>query len=152
MGLNINKVNLLPVWCIADKYPAFYDTESATAIEQTAKLHGAMRTLQTEYNEMVTNVNATITAFINDVNADQEEFENHINKIVHDYIAMLDEKIKMQDSVIEDSIIYIKNNLSVAVEELLNKLVQTGELKNIITTYEYDSASEKLILKMGGNN
>lgn len=152
MGLNIKKIELLPLWCVTDKYPAFYDTESATAIEQTAKLYGAMRTLQEEYNNMASNVNATITAFITDVNADQEEFENHINKIVHDYIAMLDEKIKLQDSVIEESIVYIKNNLSESVENLLNEMIKTGSIKNVITTYEYDSANETLVFKMGGDN
>ena len=143
MGLNIKKIELLPVWCITDKYPAFYDTESATAIEQTAKLYGAMRTLQEEYNNMASKVNATITAFITDVNADQEEFENHINKIVHDYIAMLDEKIKLQDKTIEESIVYIKNNITEVTNNVIREKIESGTIQ---VASVYDEQNKKLSL------
>lgn len=145
MGLNINKIELLPVWCITDKYPAFYDTESATAIEQTAKLYGAMRILQEEYNNMATNVNATITAFINDVNADQEEFENHINKIVHDYIAMIDEKIKLQDKRIEDTIIYIKEHITEVANNVIREKVEDGTIQ-VASVYNEQNKKLSLII------
>lgn len=156
MGLNIKKIELLPLWCITDKYPAFYDTESATAIEQTAKLYGAMRTLQEEYNNMATTVNATINAFINDVNADQEEFENHINKIIHDYIAMIDEKIKLQDKtiadsidsqneVIEDAIVYIKNNITEVANRIMREAVENGTIQ-IASVYEEQSKKLSIVV------
>lgn len=145
MGLNIKKIELLPLWCVTDKYPAFYDTESATAIEQTAKLYGAMRTLQTEYNEMVTNVNATITAFITDVNADQEEFENHITKIIHDYIAMIDEKIKLQDKRIEDTIIYIKEHITEVANNVMKEAVENGTIQ-VATVYNEQNKKLSLII------
>lgn len=148
----MTRIPLLPHWVITDKYPAFYDVESATAIEETSKVYGKMQELIEDYNKYADEINKTITEFINGTNSDQEEFKNQINKIMHDYIAMLDEKIKMQDSVIEDSIIYIKNNLSESVETLFNELIASGEVKNAITTYEYDLANETLIFKMGGAN
>lgn len=145
--INIEKIKLLPNWVITDKYPAFYDTESATAIEQTAKLYGAMRELQESYNKFVASVNTTITAFINDVNADQEEFECKITKIVHDYIAMLDEKIKQQDQVIEDSIIYVKNNIEESATEIINQAITNGK---IAITHTYDETTKKVSLVIGG--
>lgn len=143
--LDVKKISLLPPWHMIETHPAFYDLDSKTAVGQTARLYGAMKELQEVYIEWSNKANAVITDFINNVNADQEEFENSINKIMHDYISMIDEKIKMQDQKIED-------NLNGAIEELLNELIKTGKIKNIITTYEYDSSKETLEFKMGGDN
>ena len=164
MGLNINKINLLPVWCITDKYPAFYDTESATAIEQTAKLYGAMRELQEEYNAMVTKVNATITAFINDVNADQEEFECRMTKVIHDYLDYLDTKIKNQNKVVADAVAYMKENLKTSITDLISQMHESGEFDEAVlnainnigdrvvtletTTGEHATKIEDLILRV----
>lgn len=163
----IDRIKLLPYWCITNRGPAFYDTESANAIEQTAKIYGAMRELQEDYNKFAKEVNTCITDFINNTNADQQEFEIHINKIVHDYIAMLDEKIKQQDKVIEDNITYIKENITQGIIDVLNQMKESGELEEIIgdafngldtrvSTLEkknlstsYDEVNKKVTLIMG---
>lgn len=44
----------MPNWCVTDKQPAFYDTESATAIEQTARVYGKMEELIDSYNTLET--------------------------------------------------------------------------------------------------
>lgn len=132
-----DRIKLLPNWCITETHPAFYDTESKTAVGQTAKLYGAMKELQEDYNKYVNEINETIIAFINDANADQEEFINSINKIMHDYIAMIDEKIKMQDNVIEENITYIKENMINGLQEILNQMIESGELEeSILNTFE----------------
>ena len=33
----------LPKWILTNKFPAFHDTESLTAIEQTARVYGKIR-------------------------------------------------------------------------------------------------------------
>ena len=43
-------IDNLPKWVLPNNYPAFYDSESATAIEMVAKLYGAMKTLIEEHN------------------------------------------------------------------------------------------------------
>ena len=122
------KIKQLLDWCVTDYQPAFYECESATAIEQTGILHEKIRELISEYHEFLVN---------------SEEFKIYLTKIIHNYLHMIDDKIKMQDLKIE-------KNLSLAIEELLNELVKSGELKNIITTYEYNPIQETLTLKMGG--
>ena len=126
------RIKLLPIWCLTETHPAFYDTESKSAVGQTAKLYGAMRELQEDYNTYVNEINETITAFINDVNADQEEFINSINKIVHDYIAMIDEKIKLQDKEIDDAVQYMKDNIATSIHDLVYELNENHELDNMI--------------------
>ena len=132
MGLNIKKIELLPIWCITDKYPAFYDTESATAIEQTAKLYGAMRILQEEYNNMATNVNTTITAFITDVNADQKELEERLTKIIHDYLDYMNMRMDAQDKEIRDAVAYMKENISQSITQIIAEMKEMGELDESI--------------------
>ena len=44
-------VNNLPNWGIPNIHPAFFDVESATAIEMVAKLYSKMKELVEEYNK-----------------------------------------------------------------------------------------------------
>ena len=122
----------LPKWCLTNKLPAFYDLESATAVEQTAKVYGAMQGLIDDYNKFAEEFNKTFEEYVNGLNKDHECFQNSINKIVHDYIAMLDEKIKMQDKVIEDAVKYMKDNLSTSITHLLTEMKEMGELDQAI--------------------
>ena len=126
------RIKLLPIWNITETHPAFYDVDSKTAVGQTARVYAAMLELQEDYNSFVSEINICITDFINNVNADQECFKNEITKIVHDYIAMLDEKLKMQDKEIQETIVYIQENLKESVEEVIDQMVESGELENAI--------------------
>lgn len=138
------RIKLLPVWCITETRPAFYDIDSKAAVGQTARLYGAMRELQEDYNNYVNEINTTITTFINDVNVDQEEFINSINKIMHDYIAMLDEKLKLQDKEIEETIVYIKENTEQALKETIMEMNAAGELNDVIVT-AFDNLGGRVI-------
>lgn len=131
----MNKVTLLPKWILPDTLPSVYDTQSGTAVEMVAKVYGAMRTLQTEYNSFVDEVNKTITNFINSTNQDQECFKNKITKIMHDYIIKIDEKIKMQDLVIDNAIKYMKENITITSREVITEAIKNNEI-NISSNYK----------------
>ena len=122
----------LPRWCITHQGPAFYDTESATAVEQTAKVYGAMEELINEYNEFVSKIETEINDFEASTNKNYDEFTTRITKIIHDYIKMIDEKIKLQDVKINDSIVFIKDNLELSVKSILEDMSNSGELDSII--------------------
>ena len=53
-------INNLPKWTIPDLHPAFFDTESATAIEMVAKLYGKVKEVVDHYNEFTTDMNDRI--------------------------------------------------------------------------------------------
>ena len=101
----------LPKWCITDKFPALYDTESATAIEQTAKLYGAISELIDEYNNWVDKINAQIEAFENAMEKDYEVFKVAMRQEFQDFIDIVDLKMQAQDKDIADAINYMKTNL-----------------------------------------
>lgn len=126
------RIPQLPKWCLTNALPAFHDYESLTAVDQTARLYATMQGLIDDYNKFASEVNTTIETFINDLNGNQEEFENKITKLVHDYIAMLDEKIKMQDKEIEDAVLYMKDNISNSITEIIAQMKEMGEFDEAV--------------------
>lgn len=92
----------LPEWVLTSKSPAFYDTESGSTIEQTAKVYGAMRELIDAYNNFEKVVTESNTEFANSVIAGNESFQKCVTDLVENYIKMLDDKVKQQDLKIEN--------------------------------------------------
>lgn len=132
----------LPHWVLTDTFPAFYDCESATAIQQTAKLYGKIQELITEYNNFVRDVNRYITEFEEGIIKDFNCFQNCVIKTMNDYIESIDTKIELQDNKIQEAIDYMKNNLVSTVTTLFNQAVQNGDIRaNLLETYDSDDES-----------
>lgn len=128
----MSKVTLLPYWQLPDSIPSVYDVQSGSYQEMVAKVYGAMRTLQTEYNSFVDETNKIITDFINSVNKDQEEFECRMTKVIHDYLDYLDTKVKNQDKVIADAVAYMKENISQSITTIIAEMKESGELDEAV--------------------
>ena len=137
----------LPHWVLTDTLPAFYDCESATAIQQTAKLYGKIQELITIYKDFVRDVNRYITEFEEGIIKDFNCFQNCVIKTMNDYIESIDTKIELQDNKIQEAIDYMKNNLVSTVTTLFNQAVQNGDIRaNLLETY--DSNDESLVLSI----
>lgn len=135
-------MNRLPHWSITDKFPAFFDTESATAIEQTAKLYGAMNTLIDSYNEWVDKINAEIEEFENSTDKNIEKFAMGLRQEFQDFIDVIELKIASQDKEIEDAVKYMKDNLNDTLSYEVNKVINEG----VMIDLNYDEATESLTL------
>lgn len=132
----------LPHWVLTDTLPAFYDCESATAIQQTAKLYGKIQELITIYNDFVRDVNRYITEFEEGIIKDFNCFQNCVIKTMNDYIESIDTKIELQDNKIQEAIDYMKNNLVSTVTTLFNQAVQNGDIRaTLLETYDPDNES-----------
>lgn len=94
----------LPHWVIPDKFPAFYDHESATVIEMVAKMHGVVNELVDEYNKFVDEANLTIENFINKANGDNELFRVGLRQEFQDFIDVVELKIESFNSQLENKI------------------------------------------------
>ena len=137
----------LPHWVLTDTLPAFYDCESATAIQQTAKLYGKIQELITIYNDFVRDVNRYITDFEEGIIKDFNCFQNCVIKTMDDYIKSIDTKIELQDNKIQEAIDYMKNNLISTVTTLFNQAITSGDITaNLLETY--DSNDESLVLSI----
>lgn len=137
----------LPKWILTDKQPAFYDTESGTTLQQTAKLYGKMQELITLYNEFITKVNKYISDFEDGIITDFEEFRNCIIKTMNDYIETIDTKINLQDTKINDAIEYMKDNIVATATDLFNQALQNGDITASLNE-SYNPTTEELTLSI----
>lgn len=137
----------LPHWVLTDLQPAFYDVESGTSLQQTAKMYGKMQELIDLYNEFVTKVNKYIKDFEDGIIADFEEFRNCIIKVMNDYIETIDTKINLQDTKINDAIDYMKNTIVETATELFEQALISGTIRaNLVNTY--NSQTEELTIDL----
>lgn len=137
----------LPHWVLTDLQPAFYDVESGTSLQQTAKMYGKVQELIDLYNEFVTKVNKYIKDFEDGIIQDFEEFRNCIIKVMNDYIETIDTKINLQDTKINDAIEYMKDNIVATTTEVFNQALQNGDITaSLVETY--DPTTEELTLSI----
>ena len=137
----------LPHWVLTDPQPAFYDCESATAVQQTAKVYAKIQELITLYNEFTNEVNRYITEFEDGIIKDFNCFQNCVIKTMNDYISSIDMKIELQDNNIEEAIKYMKDNLVSTVTTLFNQAVQNGDITATLVE-TYDSNNESLVFSI----
>lgn len=87
-------IKTLPNWALANSNPAFYDTESATAIEQTAKVYAKTNEVVAEVNKFIEDTNNDIAEFKTEVKTEQEVFETAMRQEFQDFINVVDIKIE----------------------------------------------------------
>lgn len=138
-----NKIEMLPKWCITNTNPAFYETESATAIEQTAKLYGKVNEMINAYNEFVGNVETLIEEFETSVTTDMETFKVGIRQEFQDFIDVVNLAIGNQNTEISEAINYMETNLVQSATNVINQNIREG---NITFETVYDPDTENLTL------
>lgn len=114
-------INNLPNWLITNNSPAFNDTESATAIEQTAKLYEKVREIVNEFNQFISVIETRCDSFENTCKTDYEAFRTAIRQEFQNFIEVVTLKLGALEmeygdfaSAINDTREYAKN---VAIEE-----------------------------------
>ena len=157
------RIGLLPAWTLTDFQPAFYDSESATVLQQMAKVYAKMQELLSDYNAFVNEVNTTITDFQNGIIGDFECFKNCIIKTMNDYIETIDTKINLQDlnisnkfeeqdEVIAQAVDYMKDNIVQTATNVINQAIENGDLYINIDYDEPTEALNILLTKEDDNN
>ena len=146
------RIDLLPAWTLTNFQPAFYDSESATVLQQMAKVYAKMQELLRDYNSFVNEINTTITHFQNGIIGDFECFKNCIIKTMNDYIETIDTKINLQDlnisnkfeeqdEVIAQAVDYMKDNIVQTATNVINQAIENGDL---YINIDYDEPTEAL--------
>lgn len=83
----------LPKWRLTHPFPAFYDSESGSAIEQTAKVYGAMQELIEDYNAFTESIEKQINEFTAETKEDQETFRTSLRQEFQDFIDTVELKL-----------------------------------------------------------
>lgn len=152
------RIDLLPVWTLTNLQPAFYDSESATVLQQMSKVYAKMQELLKDYNNFVKEVNTNIDDFQNGIISDFECFKNCITKTMNDYIATIDTKINLQDSniankfseqdkLIENAINYMKDNIVQTTTDVINQAIENGTIRADLLL-EYNPLNESLTFRI----
>ena len=111
-------VGFLPPWVETGLQPAFYDKESGTVLQQTARMYDRVNMLVRMFNKLSKTTKEEV-----------EQFEHDVTETVDEYIAKF--------TALKDFVDDYFENLDVQ-EEINNKLdamVEAGTLQEIITTY-----------------
>lgn len=164
----------LPHWCMTGEHPAFYDTESRTAIQMVARLYSKMEELIEDYNTYVDQIDNLNEEFKNDVNAEITDFETEVNGIVNEFVETVNGKIaeqnleiesfegnvntqlsefetevngkiSAQDLIIADAVNYMKTNLNQIVTDLFTETIQDRDIL-ITLGINYDETNEELTI------
>lgn len=129
----------LPKWVVANKYPAFYDLESMTAIEQTARLYGAVQDLIESFNTFVSLVDSDLTNFNEEYQHNNEVHEVSIRQLIQDFFDSVETALQLQNSKISN----IENTFGKNIENAINKAIRNGSLNIALTL---DENTEQLLL------
>jgi hypothetical protein len=129
----------LPNWVVANKFPAFYDTESLTAIEQTARLYGATNTLIENYNTFISIVDEALANFLEEYQHSNEVHEVSVRQLIQDFFDSVETALQLQNS----RITAIENTFGSNIENAINKAIRNGSLNIALTL---DEATEQLLL------
>ncbi len=124
----------LPKWVLVNKFPAFYDTESLTAVEQTARLYGKMNELIESYNKYVEEINKAISDLETEKNNDVKEFICRISCLTDNYINTVDMKIAHQDRKIAEVYAQFSEDIINTFKLFLSDLHSSGLLDDAIYT------------------
>jgi hypothetical protein len=108
----------LPHWSIPDIHPAFYDTESATAIEMVAKLYATIQELIEEHNKFIGDSNTSDDEFNQEYEKDWEAFKLEIEQKLQNFMDLVELKLKAGDY----------NTLKNQLDDILNQLANSGLL------------------------
>lgn len=122
----------LPKWALPNNYPAFYDTESATAIEMTAKLYGAMSSFADEYNKFADDVNKVIEEFVAKGAEDYLVFQMKMEQLYSDFVKVVELKYQSQDVYLQGAVAQIIAELPVKLEETINNMYTSGEFDELV--------------------
>ena len=127
-------INLLPKWKLPEVFTSLYDHESATSIEMTSKLYGAVQELIKDYNEFVEKIKISVKEFEDGTTKDYNAFKIAMSQLFENFINTVELKIKSQDKEINDSIKYIKNNLNSVASNLIKTMYENGEFNDAVLT------------------
>ena len=150
----MKRIENLPNWCLVNKNPSFYDTESATVLEETSKLYGKMQELINDYNLFTEELNKSLTDFTTETNENQKCFTDKTTKLIEDYIKSIDMKVA-------ELTVYLKTNLAQTIdtmlvngeidEEILNVFnrldTRVNTLENTEYALVYEEGTENLFLE-----
>lgn len=122
-------VQFLPPWVETGLQPAFYDKESGTVLQQTARMYDRVNMLIRMFNKLSKNTKEEVERFEGVVNEEIETFEHDVNETVNEYIGKFNDLY----NYVHD---YFDNlDVQEEINHKLDDMVSQGTLQEIIYNY-----------------
>jgi DNA anti-recombination protein RmuC len=115
--MKIMNIPMLPNWAILRSRYAFEDTESNTAVEQTARLYKAIQEIIDSCNEFSKSIQNEVDTFTTNQSKDYEENKAELTKIMHEFIHSIDTKV-------DTAVNYMTDNLTDAVQNMSGEIIE----------------------------
>lgn len=144
-------MRLLPKWAIVTPFPSIYDFESVTAIQQTARVYGAMNQMISEYNNFAEAINKEIVEFIGSSEAEISNFKGSVEKRIRCKFEEMNAafaKLKVDTAKYADTkIVEVYQQLiNDQLSQIVNEKIAAGEIE---ITLVYDPETESLNMTTG---
>ena len=138
-------VEFLPPWVETGIQPAFYDKESGTVLQQTARMYARVNMLIRMFNKLSKQTKEEVERFEGTVTDEIERFEGVVNDTVEEYIEKFDD---LHDYV-ED---YFDNlDVQQEINNKLDAMASNGDLLDLMKPYlqtqavmTYDTVADML--------
>lgn len=139
-------IDILPPWVETGLQPAFYDLESGTVLQQTARMYAKVRELTEAFNTFTENIINEVTTFEQNTNDEIERFENATNEEIERFEGVINDTVDEYIGKFNDLHDYVEDyfeNLDVQkeIDHKLDEMVDDGVLQEIITTYIQSNVS-----------
>lgn len=153
----MSRIPLLPLWEFPNTSPAFYESESFTAQEMTAKAYGAMRNMVADYNKFAEEINREIETFTGSSNAEVQNFKESVEQRLRCKFEDLDARMgEIKAETLRYAAEHLENAapgaLPVISEADEGKLLQVigGKWAAAIPAFVYDPVTEAISLTIVG--
>ena len=137
------RLNPLPLWKMGESSPAFYDSESVTAIEAIAKLYGKTNEIVEDYNKFVEMWNKQISEFEYSTTKELSLFEKSMRQEFQDFIDVVSVKYELLESSVDEKIneielpkIEIDEELNTESENPVQNKIVASEIKGMKSSLE----------------
>ena len=149
-------IEFLPPWVETGIQPAFYDKESGTCLQQTARMYAKVNELIKAYNDFTSEISTTVEDFTEDIESTVEEYIGKFEDLydyVHDYFDNLDVQEEIDNKLDEmadegeltDLIIdYLNVNTELCYDTVADMKVATNLVAgSYAKTYGYHAVNDK---------
>lgn len=113
-------------------YDNFRDSVESRLTVWNENHEAAFNTFVSEINKKLSDMelqfNSDYSTFVNTIESRLTQFETELNNTI-------DTRLDGQDSVINDAVHYMKTNLKITVENVVNEMLEAGELSGLLEGY-----------------
>ena len=129
----------LPCWVLTDLQPAFYDSESGTALQQTSRVYAKLQEVLKYYNDFSMEEALWKSADKLRGSVEPAEYKHVVLSLF--FLKFASDKFEEQDTAIANAINYMKDSIVTTTTNIINQAIENGDINIGI---EYNPTNEAL--------